>query len=104
MIKAIDVPTKVQEVQMFAVLVNYYRYMWLIKKRTHIESNTFVAMKNTVGRDILLSYPNFSKTFIIHIYASKTQLGGIICQNGNPIAFYSHKSNPAQINYITTEK
>ena len=61
-------------------------------------------MKNIVGRYVLLSYPNFSEKFIVHTDASNTQLGGIIGQNGKPIAFYSHKLTPAQINYTTTYK
>ena len=60
-------------------------------------------MKNILGRDVLLYYPNFSKIYIIHTEASKTQLGGIISQNGKPIAFYSRKLTPTQINYMTTE-
>ena len=59
-------------------------------------------MKNIVGRDVLLSYPNFGEKFIIHTDASKTQLGGVISKNGKPIAFYSRKLTPAQINYTTT--
>ena len=48
-------------------------------------------MKKIVGRDFLLSYHNFSENFMIHTDASKTQLGGVISQNGKPIAFYSRK-------------
>ena len=61
-------------------------------------------MKKIVGRDVLLSYPNFSKEFIIPTDASNTQLGGVISQNGKPIAFYSRKLIPAQITYMTTIK
>ena len=61
-------------------------------------------MKKIVGRDVLLSYPNFSKEFIIPTDASNTQLGGVISQNGKPIAFYSRKLTPAQITYMTTIK
>ena len=52
---------------------------------------------------MLLSYPDFTKTFGIHTNASDLQLGGVISQN-KPIAFYSKKFNPAQIQYTTTEK
>ena len=61
-------------------------------------------MRNIVGRDVLLSYPNFSKEFIIHTDASNTQRGGIMSQNGKPIDFYSCKLIPSQINYTTIEK
>ena len=32
------------------------------------------------------------------------QLGAVISQEGNPIAFYSRKLNPAQTRYTTTER
>ena len=60
-------------------------------KWTDVENNAFIAMKKIVVHDVLLYYPNFSGKFIIHTAASNTQLGGIISQNGKPIAFYSHK-------------
>ena len=59
-------------------------------------------MKKIVGRDVPLKYPNFSEAFIIHTDARKTQLGRVIIQNGNPIAFYSCKLTRAQMNYTTT--
>ena len=60
-------------------------------------------MKKIVGRDVLLSYPDFSKEFIVHMDASKYQLGAVISQGGKAIAFYSRKLNQAQQNYTTTE-
>ena len=94
-IKSINVPTKVRDVQRFVGLVNYYRYMWRkhahtispskklcstkVKfKWTDVESNAFIAMKNILGHDVLLSYHIFEKQFIIHTDTSNTQLGGII--------------------------
>ena len=68
-----------------------------------MENNDFLDMKKIVGLDVLLSYPNFRKRFIIHTSASKTQLGGVISQNRKLIAFYLGELNPAQINYKTTE-
>ena len=120
-IKAISPPTKVREIRRFVGLINYYRDMW--RHRAHIlapltklcstktkfkwssvEQNAFEAIKKIVGRDVLLSYPDFTKEFVIHTDASKAQLGGVISQSGKPIAFYSRKLTPAQINYTTTER
>ena len=56
-------------------------------KWTEVEKNSFIALKKIVGRDVLLYYPDFSKRFIMHTDASKTQLGGVISQNGKLIAF-----------------
>ena len=52
----------------------------------------------------LLAYPNFKEPFHIHMDASLMQLGACISQNGKPIAFYSHKLNPVQTRYTTTEQ
>ena len=54
-------------------------------------------MKKIVGRDVLLHYPKFSEGFIIHVDARKMQLGGVISQNLNPIAFYSRKLTPEKL-------
>ena len=40
-----------------------------------------------IGRDILLSYPNFSEKFIINTDYRKTYLGGVIRKNGKPTQF-----------------
>jgi hypothetical protein len=49
-------------------------------------------------------YPDFNKPFHIHTDASHYQLGAVISQDNHPIAFYSHKLQPAQIRYTTTER
>ena len=43
-------------------------------KWTGVDNDTFIAMNKVVGLDVLLSYPNFSKIFIIHTDARKKQL------------------------------
>ena len=57
-------------------------------KLTGVENNAFIDMKKILGRDVLISYPNFSNNFIIHTDAIKTQLGGVISHNsGKPSLF-----------------
>ena len=60
-------------------------------KWADVENNAFVYMKKIVGRDVLLSYPNFSEIFTVYTDASETQLGGVISKNGKLITFYSRK-------------
>ena len=48
-------------------------------------------MNEIVGRDVLLSYPNFIKEYIIYTYARKTKLREVIIKHGNPVSFYSRK-------------
>ena len=71
---------------------------------TYVDNYAFIDMKKMVGRQALLSCPNFSEIFIIHTDASKMHLGVVSSQNTKPIIFYLHKLTPAQINYTTTER
>ena len=64
----------------------------------------FEHMINSITRETLLVYPNFSKLFVIHMDASKVHNGAEISQDDKPIAFYSSKLNPAQVNYTTSER
>ena len=117
----IATPTKRKELQSFLGMVNFYRDMWprrleicapltamtssTVKwKWTEKEDHAFKEIKKIMARETLLAFPDFSKQFIIHTDASKTQLGSVISQEGKPIAFYSRKLNPAQTRYTTTER
>jgi len=55
-------------------------------------------------KEVLLAYPDFTKPFEIHTDASHTQLGAVIAQEGQPIAFYLRKLSPAQTRYMTTKR
>ena len=46
-----------------------------------------MEMKIIVGRYDLLLYPNFSEEFITNMDARKTQIRGVMSQNGNPTTF-----------------
>ena len=102
-------------------MVNYYRDMSIWRsellapltkltsktatfKWTDVEAKAFNNMKKALSRETLLAYPNFNKPFEIHTDASHTQLGAVISQDKQPIAFYSRKLNPAQTRYTTTER
>jgi hypothetical protein len=51
----------------------------------------------------MLSYPDFTKEFVIHIDISHTQMGPVISQDDKPIAFFSRKLNNAQTYYTKTK-
>ena len=55
-------------------------------------------------RDVILTYPNFSKKLIAHTDDSDYQLGDAIAQEGKPIVTFSRQINKAQRNYTTAEK
>ena len=48
--------------------------------------------------------PDFSKPFEVVADASKFALGGILLQEGQPIAFNSRKFNKAELNYTVSEQ
>ena len=120
-IKNIAVPKTKKQLRSFIGVINYYRDMWKHRSGilTPLSSMTskqakwdwtpecqkaFDEIKKVVSRETLLSYPDFNKPFEIHTDASKLQLGAVISQEGKPVAFYSRKLNPAQVNYTTTER
>ncbi len=62
----------------------------------------FYDIKKTVGREVMLAYPDYSKPFEIYTDASTRQLGAAVVQNNRSIAFLvvnyaMHKHNiPSQ--------
>ena len=52
----------------------------------------------------MLAHPDFSRPFEVFTDSSDYQLGGVVRQQGKPIAFFSKKLNKAQRNYPITEK
>ena len=120
-IQKIAEPTNKKQLRGFIGIVNYYRDMWIrrslilaplarLTSKTvkwewgAVESKAFNDMKKIICREVMLAFPDFSKTFVIHADASHTQLGAVISQDDKPIAFYSRKLNPAQTRYTTTER
>ena len=71
-------------------------------KWTDVKNDDLTALKKILGREVLLSYPNFIEIFIIHNDTRKTHIGWEMIKNGKPIAFYSRKLNPAQIHYTAS--
>ena len=57
-----------------------------------------------MARQILLHFPDLSKSFDVYTDASDYQLGGVIIEDNFPVAFYSRKLNAAQGNYTTMKK
>ena len=48
----------------------------------------FEDVKNTVGRDVMLAYPDYLKLFEIYTDMLTRQLGAVVLQNNRPIAFF----------------
>ena len=114
-------PKNRKELRSFIGVVNYCRDMWF--RRSHIlaplaalmsktvkwewgdkQKKSFAMAKRVIAKETILAFPDFSKPFTIHTDASHCQLGGVISQEGRPIAFHSRKLNDAQTRYTTTER
>ena len=61
-------------------------------------------MKAVMAKYAFLKYPDHNKPFEVFCDASDLQLGAVIMQSGQPVAFYSRKLNAAQRNYTVGEK
>ena len=120
-IQALVVTKTCKQLRQFIGMINFYRNMWqkhseLLAPLTALTSinvkydwkdehrKCFDPIKRVIGREVFLAYLDFNDPFKIHTDASKLQIGAVISQKGNPIAFYSWKMNSAQHNYTTTEK
>jgi hypothetical protein len=64
----------------------------------------FENIKNIICRELMLTFPYFSKPFHIYKDASDKQLGAVITQDEKLIVFYSRKLNSAQQRYSTSEQ
>ena len=68
-----------------------------------MHQKAFDAIKAALARDVLLAYPTYGEIFEIYTDASKRQLGAVIMQNNQPIAFFSRKLSKTQMKYSVTE-
>ncbi len=132
-ILAFNPSNNVKKLQQFLGMVQYYRDMWqkrsemlapltdLVgecgetktakKNKTKkkpwqlksIHQQAFDNVKATIAKEVVLAYPDFTKQFEIYTDASTMQLGSVITQGNNPIAFFSRKLSVTQTKYSVTE-
>ncbi|KAJ4971910.1 hypothetical protein NE237_005009 [Protea cynaroides] len=120
-IKEWGIPTKVTELRSFLGLVNYYRrfikgystrvapLMDLLKKNTAWQwsdacQNGFEELKEAVTEDPVLVLPDYGKMFEVHTDASDFAIGGVLMQEGHPIAYESRKLNETERCYTVHDK
>ena len=65
---------------------------------------TFQELKKRLTKAPLHVLPHFTKTFEVECDASGIGIGGVLMQNGKPIAYFSEKLGGAQLNYSVYDK
>nr|GEY07583.1 uncharacterized protein [Tanacetum cinerariifolium] len=123
-IKAIqdwEPPTKVAKLRSFLGLVNYYRRFimgysaiassltdLLNKNKAWIWDEECQAMseslKKAVMEEPVLKLPDVTMPFELHTDALNFAIGGVLMQNGHPIAFERWKLNETERKYTVQEK
>ncbi|KAJ9534559.1 hypothetical protein QJQ45_022088, partial [Haematococcus lacustris] len=66
--------------------------------------DAFNALKQAISNVPMLKLPDHSKPFQVHCDASLEGIGAVLMQDGYPLAYYSRKLIPAEINYTTGEQ
>ena len=114
-------PTNVSQVRSFHGLAGFYRRFVkdfstiacplneLTKKNVPFvwgkaQQNAFDELKRRLTQDPLLVLTDFNQTFEIECDASGLGIGGVLMQNGHPVAYYSEKLDGARLNYPIYDK
>ncbi len=66
-------------------------------------STSFLTMLRLLLQEVVLAYPDFSKSFEIYMGTFSTQLGAVIAQDNRPTAFFSRILSKAQQKYSVTK-
>jgi hypothetical protein len=112
-------PNNVHEVRSFHGLASFYRrfvkgfssimnpitdctkkggFLW-----TNATAQAFTTIKKLLTEAPILRLPNFEVPFKVACDACHTGIGGVLSQQGHPIAFFSEKLNEAKRKYSTYE-
>jgi hypothetical protein len=115
------VSKNVHDVKSFLRLANYFRKfiehyseiavpLTNLTKKSHpwvwtgCCQDAFKLLKQKLTEDPLLRTSDESLPYEVVMNAFNIGLGGVLLQEGQPVAFESRKLNDAELNYQTTEK
>jgi hypothetical protein len=68
------------------------------------QDQAFNEMKSKLCEAPLLQLPDFGKTFEIKCDASGISIGGVLLQEGEPVAYFSEKLNGPYLNNSVYDK
>ena len=68
------------------------------------QQDAFNTLKDKLTHAPLLQLSNFNKTFELECDASGIGLGGVLLQDGKPVAYFSEKLSGPSLNYSTYDK
>ena len=68
------------------------------------QEEAFSVLKDKLTHAPLLQLPDFNKTFELECDASGIGLGGVLLQDGKPVAYFSEKLSGPSLNYSTYDK
>ncbi|KAJ9514991.1 hypothetical protein QJQ45_017006, partial [Haematococcus lacustris] len=125
-VKEWPTPRNLKDLQAFLGLANYFRrfipnFSSLAAPLTNLTSKqvaaaydwehfggseleAFDGLKKAQCSAPVLALPDFSKPFVVCTDASLVGTGGVLMQDGRPIAYTSNKMSPAETRYATGEQ
>ncbi|KAJ9523973.1 hypothetical protein QJQ45_022376 [Haematococcus lacustris] len=125
-VKEWPTPRNLKDLQAFLGLANYFRrfipnFSSLAAPLTNLTSKqvaaaydwehfggseleAFEGLKEALCSAPVLALPDFSKPFVVCTDASLVGTGGVLMQDGRPIAYTSKKMSPAETRYATGEQ
>ena len=114
------VPKMLKQLRGFLGLTGYYRrfvagYATIAAPLTSLlkkdnfqwspeAAEAFTKLKTAMTTTLVLHLPDFSKTFVIETDASNVGIGGVLMQEGHPLAFFSKKLGPQFVTSSTYNK
>jgi len=119
-IRSWPTPKSIHDIQSFHGLASFYRrlirnFSTVVAPMTKILKGSsfhwnpqaqaaFEEIKSKLTQAPILALPNFEKLFEVECDASEVGIGGVLTQEGRPIAFFSEKLNDAKRKYSTYDK